>query len=98
MAKIKVKINAPDPSRDTIRNYRDFDGLMAKYQKYYTSKGIRYMLYNDRKKLIYIVLIILFLLLLLFVDDVSANNETTIPTKAANGVVYIMRFADVLFG
>lgn len=77
MAKIKVKINTPGPSLDTIRNYRDFDGLMSKYQKYYTSRGITDMLYNDRKKLVYVILIILFLLLLLFVDDIAAQENTT---------------------
>jgi len=86
MGKIKVKINDPGPSMDTIRNYRDFDGLMGKYQKYYTSRGIRDMLYNDRKKLVYIVLIILFLLLLLFVDDISAQDKTSMLRDAQETV------------
>lgn len=78
MARIKVKINAPSPSTETIRSYRNFDRFMDQYRKYYSTQGIRYMLYNDRKKLVYIVIIILFLLLLLFADDFTApqHNET----------------------
>jgi len=70
---IKVKINAPKPSLDTVRSYKNFEGLMHQYKKYYSNSGIREMLYHDRKKLIYIVMIILFLLMLLFVDDVNAT-------------------------
>lgn len=76
MARIKVKINAPDPPAETIRSYRNFERFMDQYRKYYSTQGIRHMLYNDRKKLVYIVIIVMFLLLLLFVDDVTApNNE-----------------------
>ena len=39
------------------------------------------MLYNDRKKLVYIVIIILFLMLLLFVEDI-AKNESKDGSKA----------------
>lgn len=74
MARIKVKINPQVPSLETIHQYRDFGGLMNKFKKYYTTDGIRYMLYNDRKKLVYIVIIIIFLLLLLFSDDINAQN------------------------
>lgn len=69
MTRIKVKINAPYPPAETIRSYRNFDRFMDQYRKYYSTDGIRYMLYNDRKKLVYIVIIVLFLLLLLFADD-----------------------------
>ena len=75
MTKIKVKINAPVPPMDTIHRYRDFDGLMANYQKYYRTEGIRDMLYNDRRKLVYIVIIVLLLLLLLFSEDIAQPIE-----------------------
>lgn len=75
MTKIKVKINAQSPSMETVRSYRNFDRFMDQYKKYYSTAGIRDMLYNDRKKLVYIVIIILFLLLLLFVDDITAPNK-----------------------
>lgn len=74
MAQLKVKINRDYPSTETIRQYRDFGSLMQRYKMYYSTAGIRYMLYNDRKKLIYIVLVIIFLFLLLFADDVSAKS------------------------
>lgn len=98
MAKIKVKINNPSPSLNTIRNYRDFDGLMGKYQKYYTTRGIRDMLYNDRKKLVYIILIILFLLLLLFADDIAAQNDTSYFQKFPQKMEYIKSIPSRLFG
>ncbi|MTI20118.1 hypothetical protein E1176_03725 [Fulvivirga sp. RKSG066] len=76
MAQVKVKINAPKPSLETVRSYRDFDRFMDRYRKYYSTDGIRHMLYNDRKKLVYIVIIILFLMLLLFVDDITTSKNT----------------------
>ncbi|MEM6525052.1 MAG: hypothetical protein AAF693_14715 [Bacteroidota bacterium] len=83
MTKIRVKINAPAPSLSTVRSYRDFDGFLKQYQKYYSTSGIRHMLYNDRKKLVYIVIILLFLLMLLFVDDITAQTLTDafLPNK-----------------
>lgn len=92
MAKIKVKINSPEPPIETIHRYRDFDGLMGKYQKYYTSHGIRDMLYNDRRKLVYVVLIILFILLLLFADDIAAQHNISHHQAMANQVAGVMHF------
>lgn len=66
MATIKVKINAPQPPLETVRTYRDFDRFMDNYRKYYSTSGIRDLLYKDRKKLVYLVIVIIFLLLLLF--------------------------------
>ncbi len=74
MTKIKVKINSPAPSLETVHRYRDFDGFLKQYRSYYSTSGIRELLYNDRKKLIYIVIIILFLMMLLFADDISAQS------------------------
>lgn len=76
MTKIKVKINAPMPSVETVRSYQNFDRFMDQYKKYYSTSGIRDMLYNDRKKLVFIVIIILFLMLLLFVDDITAPTDS----------------------
>lgn len=84
MTKIKVKINAPSPSMETVRSYRNFDRFMDQYKKYYSTSGIRDMLYNDRKKLVFIVIIILFLMLLLFVDDITnptKSKEAKTPTE-----------------
>lgn len=71
MAKLKIHINKPQPPLEVIRKYRDFGGLMQQYSKYYRTDGIRHMLYNDRRKLVYVALIIVFILLMLFADDIS---------------------------
>jgi len=76
---IKVKVNAPKPSLETVRSFKNFDGLLHQYKKYYSTSGIRDMLYNDRKKLVYIVIIILFLLILLFADDIKAEPSKHLP-------------------
>lgn len=68
MAKVRVKINAPVPGPEVINNYKDFNRFMDNYRKYYSTVGIRNLLYRDRKKLVYIVIVIIFLLLLLFAD------------------------------
>lgn len=75
MTRIKVKINAPLPAAEKISEYRDFDRFMDTYRKYYSTSGIRDMLYKDRKKLVLIVIIILFLMLLLFVDEISKTEK-----------------------
>lgn len=74
MAEIKVKIDQPEPSQKTIRKYKDFNSLMDSYKKYYTTRGIREMLYKDRKKLVYIVIILIFLLLMLFWEESEATT------------------------
>ena len=74
MTKIKVKINQEAPSLETVHSYRDFGSIMQSYQKYYTTSGIRHLLYKDRKKLVYIVIILIFLLLLLFAEEVEAST------------------------
>lgn len=63
MGGIKVKINPPEPSKETIRRHKNFESLMDRYKKYYTTSGIRYMFVNERKKLVYIIIILLMLLL-----------------------------------
>ncbi len=70
MSRLKIIINRPAPPPEIVRKYRDFDGLIYKFKKYYTTDGIRHMLYHERKKLVYIVIIIVFILLLLFADDI----------------------------
>lgn len=75
MTRIRVKINTPVPAAETIDKYRNFERFMDSYKKYYSTAGIRDMLYKDRKKLVFIVIIILFLMLLLFVDDIPKKEE-----------------------
>lgn len=77
MTKISVKVNNPTPGLETIHRYRDFNRFMDEYRKYYSTSGIREMLYNDRKKLVFIVIIILFLMLLLFVEDITSAKPNS---------------------
>ena len=72
MAGIRIKIDQPEPTRKVIGKYKNFNSLMDGYKKYYTTRGIRDLLYRDRKKLVYIVIILIFLMLLIFFDDSEA--------------------------
>ena len=72
MAGFKIKIDQPEPSSEVMNRYKDFNSLMDNYKKYYTTRGIRDLLYRDRKKLVYIIIILIFLLLLLFYDESEA--------------------------
>ncbi|MDH5400050.1 MAG: hypothetical protein OEX02_18005 [Cyclobacteriaceae bacterium] len=74
MGKIKVKMNPEMPSPELISKYKNFDMFMDSYKKYYSTSGIRNMLYGDKKKLIFIVLVIIFLLLMLF-----ASEDASLP-------------------
>ena len=76
MAGIKVKIDQETPPREVITKYKNFDSLMDNYKKYYTTRGIRELLYKDRRKLVYLVIILLFILLLLFLEEKEASAAT----------------------
>ena len=49
--------------------HKDFPGFLKTYRKYYSTGGIRQMLYKDRKKLVYIVIILILLLLMLVANE-----------------------------
>ncbi len=68
MAKVKVNFNPGPIDRSIIKKHKDFGKFIHNYQKYYSSRGIRYMFRYERKKLVFIVLILIFLLLMLFTD------------------------------
>ena len=73
MLKIKIKYNQDDVPVEVIRKYKNFDRFMDRYRKYYSPSGIKYMLYKDRKKLVYLVIILLFILLyILSIEDAEA--------------------------
>ncbi len=63
MTKIKVNINKPDPSPETIRKYKDYPSFMRTYQELHTPKGIRKMMYRDPVKLSMIVVFLVLILL-----------------------------------
>ena len=94
MGRVRVIINNKMPSADVMSRYRNFDSIMQRYKMYYRTDGIRYMLYHQRRKLVYIILILIFLLLLLFADDIHAhplathyiNHLPLYPGPAAEGI------------
>ena len=88
MAEIKIKIDQELPSREEITKYKNFDSLMDSYKKYYTTRGIREMLYKDRKKLVYLVIILLMLLLLLFLDETLTDPVTTLPEPGSPSLCF----------
>ena len=68
MAQVKVRINPEIPDSESIAKHKDFGQFIKNYQKYYTSRGIRYMFKHERKKLVFIVIVIIFLLLMLLAE------------------------------
>ncbi|MDH5603168.1 MAG: hypothetical protein OEY51_04495 [Cyclobacteriaceae bacterium] len=78
---IKVKINPPKPDREMILRHKDFKGFLSTYRKYFSSGGIRYMLYRDRKKLVYIIIILIFLLLMLVAHEEGESRPVPAPIK-----------------
>ena len=76
---IKVNINKPRPDREMILKHKDFKGFLHTYKKYYSTSGIRYMLYRDRKKLVYIIIILIFLLLMLVAHEEGDSKPISVP-------------------
>lgn len=75
MGKTRVRLNPDPPARDMIRKHKNFDRFMDNYRKYYSTSGIRELLYRDRKKMAIIVLIVIFILLWLFSgEDAEAKS------------------------
>jgi len=75
MLKIKIKYNPDEVPVEVIRKYKNFDRFIDRYRKYYTPSGIKYMLYKDRKKLVYLVIILLLILMyILSFEDAEAVN------------------------
>ena len=75
MTKIKVNINKPDPPKEVIHKYKNFDNFMDTYQKLHTQEGIRDMWYRDRKKLAFIAVIISLLLIWLFSENEQSEKD-----------------------
>jgi len=66
MPKLKVNINKPDPSKETIQKYKKYDSVIDTYHKLHSPRGIRELWYKDRRLLALIVTILMLLLILLF--------------------------------
>lgn len=71
MAKIKVVINQPEPSKEVInRHKRNFENkLVKKSRSFYRIQGLRYWLYKDRLFLYFLVVIMAVLSYLVFNEN-----------------------------
>ena len=69
MAKIKVVLNKPEPSRETINKYkyRHKNSLIKDYQRMHTLHGLKSILYKDKVMfyLIAVIGVIMFILIVL---------------------------------
>lgn len=63
MAKLKVVIGKPAPSKEVINRYkyRSSNQLMKDYQRLYSFSGIKRLFYKD-KLLLYVVTVVLIIL------------------------------------
>jgi len=71
MAKIKVVLNKPEPTRDVINKYkyRQKSNLIKDYQRLHTIQGIRHVLYKDKLVLSLIIVLMIVMFFLLFAGD-----------------------------
>ena len=82
MTKIKVNINKPDPSSETIRKYKDYRGFLRTYQALHTPRGIAKMMYRDKVKLSMVVVFLI--LILLFALSELGPEEKPEPQEPAS--------------
>lgn len=66
MAKLKVVIGKPEPSKEVINwyKYRSNNQLMKDYQRLHSYQGIKRLFYRDRM-LLYVVAVVLIIFLYL---------------------------------
>lgn len=79
MAQIKVNINKPDPSKEAIHKYKNYNSFLETYQQLHTPNGIGKMFYRDKVKLSMIVVFIMLLLIYLFADLENPEKEEEAP-------------------
>jgi hypothetical protein len=60
---ILFKINRPDPTREQIHHYKNFNRLIDKFYHFHTPAGFRWMIKSNIKKLVFILIIAILLLL-----------------------------------
>ncbi|UZR94021.1 hypothetical protein [Chondrinema litorale] len=63
MTKIRVEIDRPDPPKEKIRKYKNYNKFQTEYHKFHSQHGIRELWYRDKKKLAYIAIIVVLVLL-----------------------------------
>ena len=66
MSKVKIHIDSPDPSPETIRKYKNFNKVEGKVTRYFSFGRTRKLFGRDKRfRLILILLLVLSLLFLL---------------------------------
>lgn len=66
MSKVKIHIDSPDPSPETIRKYKNFNKVEGKLTRFYYFERVRKIFARDKRfRLILILLLVLSLLVLL---------------------------------
>ena len=60
---ILIKVDKPAPTREQIRQHKNFAGFVNQFYRLHTPAGFRWMLKNNMKKLVFIIIIAVILLL-----------------------------------
>ena len=68
MSKLKININKPDPSSESIKKHKNYDGFLKQYQELHTPNGIYRMWKKDPVKMSMIIVFISLLLIFLLSD------------------------------
>jgi hypothetical protein len=74
MTKIKVNINKPDSTPETIKKYKNYGGFLHDYQQLHTPNGIYKMWRKKPVKFSMIVVFICLFLIYLF-SDLEKNEK-----------------------
>lgn len=65
MAKVKVHIDSPDPSPEKVKSYKGYHKVEGKLDRFYTLKGMRRVMREN--KYLFIALMLLWVLYLLYI-------------------------------
>ena len=63
MAKLKININKPDPSPETIRKYKKYDDMISLYHQLHTTRGLAHLWYRNKSLLALIITLLALLLI-----------------------------------
>ncbi len=90
MTKIKVNINKPDPTPETIRKYKNYGGFIDDYQQLHTPNGIYRMWRKKPVKFSMIIVFICLLLIFLLSDwEKKQDKQEVLPKveESESGVI-----------
>ncbi|MFT5619431.1 MAG: hypothetical protein ACI85I_002677 [Arenicella sp.] len=98
MTKIKVNINKPDPTPETIRKYKNYGGFISDYQQLHTPNGI-YKMWREKpvKFSMIIVFICLFLIYLLSDWEKPEKKQEELPKVEKSETVMFTDFRNCSF-